>query len=120
MTNIPLKFVARVFSNLCKNSEYCVRSEYEAGYGEGYCMLRDGVYDGKITHCPCDEIYNSEKSIDECGLHDISPKAWYRILCDINVHHTYEEFVQWHKEFCKLLKEEEQEEQEGQEEDEKK
>ena len=84
MTNSELKFASKVFSRMCKASDYCVDTIYSIGYmdddgdcgGILYNFLTDIIYTGKIR-CP---IVGHEKELS-CG--NCTEEDWYRTLKEI-------------------------------------
>lgn len=81
MTNSELKFVAKVFSHICRYAPtMCVHYIYTDGrYDKAepwddncYDLLSDAFYDGDIDDCP---LKNTGLKCVDC-----TEQAWYRFL----------------------------------------
>lgn len=66
-----LQTASKVFTNLCRDSDFCVRACYDNidNAFKEYSVLSDGVYDGPIYKCP----ENCETATEE---------EWYRCLLE--------------------------------------
>ena len=68
-----LQTASKVFSNLCQNSDFCVKMCYTTydAFKE-YCVLSDGVYKGDIHRCP-----------DDCE--NATEEKWYKCLLEAQI-----------------------------------